>query len=181
LRVQVEVACDVRTPFLEAARVFAPQKGAGPEQVEELSERLHALAIRYREELGVDVTALPGAGAAGGLAGGLAALGATLRPGFELVAERTGLEQAVRGADLVLTGEGLVDATSFAGKVVGGVLALAPHAAVVAGRIASGTEVPVPAISLVGRFGKERAWNDTAECVAEAAAELCSLSRSGRP
>jgi glycerate kinase len=166
--------------------VFAPQKGAGPEQVEELSERLAALATRYRGELGVDVTALPGGGAAGGLAGGLAALGATLRPGFELVAERTGLEPAVRGAGLVLTGEGLVDATSFAGKVVGGVIALAPRAAVVAGRIASGIEMPVPAISLVERFGEERAWSDAAECVAEAAAILCrpratEPSRSGRP
>jgi glycerate kinase len=174
-RTRVEVACDVRTPFLDAPRVFGPQKGASPEQVEELSERLTTLATRYRDGLGVDVTALPGAGAAGGLAGGLAALGATLRPGFELIAERTGLEQAVRGADLVLTGEGLVDATSFAGKVVGGVVALASSAAIVAGRIADGIDVPVPAISLVERFGEERAWSDAAACVADAAAELCRL------
>jgi glycerate kinase len=185
-RSRVEVACDVRTPFLDAARVFGPQKGATPGQVVELSARLAGLATRYREELGVDVTTLAGAGAAGGLAGGLAALGATLRPGFKLVAERTGLEQAVRDVGLVLTGEGLVDATSFAGKVVGGVIALAPHAAVVAGQIASGIELSVPAISLVERFGKERAWSDAAACVADAAAYLCRLqglepSRSARP
>ena len=124
-RVQVEVACDVRTPFLEAARVFGPQKGADPGQVEALSKRLADLAARYRDELGVDVTALPGAGAAGGLAGGLAALGAQLRPGFQLVAERAGLVEALGDVDLVLTGEGRLDATSFAGKVVGGVLELA--------------------------------------------------------
>jgi glycerate kinase len=172
-RVQVEVACDVRTPFLDAARVFGPQKGASPRQVEELSARLAELAGRY----GSAVTELPGSGAAGGLAGGLAALGAVLRTGFELVAERTGLEGAIRDAGLVLTGEGLVDATSFAGKVVGGVLELAPHAAVVAGQIQTG--VPVPAISLVERYGRKRAWGDPAGCVADAAAEL--ISRSARP
>jgi glycerate kinase len=170
--VQVEVACDVRTPFLDAARLFGPQKGADPGQVAQLEERLTGLAARYRNELVVDVTTLAGAGAAGGLAGGLAALGATLRPGFELVAERTGLAEAVRNADLVLTGEGLVDMTSFVGKVVGGVLALAPHAAVVAGEIR--TEMPVPAISLVERFGRKRAWSDPGGCVAAAAAELMS-------
>ena len=178
-RAQVEVACDVRTPFLEAARVFGPQKGADPGQVEALSKRLADLAARYRDELGVDVTALPGAGAAGGLAGGLAALGAQLRPGFQLVAERAGLVEALGDVDLVLTGEGRLDATSFAGKVVGGVLELAAHAAVVAGQIAPGTEVAVPAISLVERYGKERAWSDPAACIAEAAAEL--ISRSARP
>jgi len=172
----VEVACDVRTLFLDAARVFGPQKGADPAQVDELSERLVHLADRYGDELGIDVTTLPGGGAAGGLAGGLAALGAVIRPGFELVAERTGLEQAIRDADLVLTGEGLVDATSFAGKVVGGVIELAPRAAIVAGQIQ--TDLPVPAISLVERFGKERAWNDAAGCVNDATAEL--LSRSDR-
>jgi glycerate 2-kinase len=71
------------------------------------------------------VTKLTGAGAAGGLAGGLAAIGAQLVPGFEAIAEAVGLERAFEGSDLVLTGEGKLDASSLAGKVVGGALAWA--------------------------------------------------------
>ena len=104
--VPVSVACDVATPFLEAADTYAPQKGATAEQVRLLAGRLQRLAERYRAEFGLDVTALPGAGAAGGLAGGLAALGAELVPGFELVAARVGLAGALAGAELVITGEG---------------------------------------------------------------------------
>ena len=81
-RVPVQVACDVQTLFVEAAAVFAPQKGASPAEVEALSQRLAELAVRYRAEYGVDISALPGSGAAGGLAGGLAALGAELVPGL---------------------------------------------------------------------------------------------------
>jgi glycerate kinase len=180
--VPVQIACDVRTAFRDAATVFGPQKGATPEQVARLTERLDELAGRYRRELAVDVSALPGAGAAGGLAGGLAALGATLEPGLALVAERVGLARALERVDLVLTGEGKLDATSLDGKVVGGVLEAAAArgltAAVVAGQIDAETEVPVPAVSLVERFGEERAWHDTAPCIAEAAAELTRSARS---
>jgi glycerate kinase len=123
--VPVTVACDVTTPFLDAARLFGPQKGASPAQVGLLSRRLDQLAGVYRDRTGVDVTTLPGAGAAGGLAGGLAAIGARLDPGFEVVADVVGLEDSFDDADLVVTGEGKLDATSFAGKVVGGVLELA--------------------------------------------------------
>lgn len=117
------VACDVETPFLEAARVFAPQKGATPAQVALLSGRLERLADTYRSEYGVDVTGLAGAGAAGGLAGGLAALGAKLMPGFDVVAEETNFDEAIESCDVVVTGEGRLDDTSFAGKVVGEVAA----------------------------------------------------------
>ena len=133
----VVVACDVTTPFAEAARVFGPQKGAGAAAVAELERRLGRLADRYRDARGVDVRDLPGAGAAGGLAGGLAAYGARLVPGAALVADVVGLRDAVRATSLVLTGEGRVDATSFAGKVVGHVLgearALGVPVAIVAG------------------------------------------------
>src|SRR5205807_1880232 len=74
---------------------------------------------------GVDVRSLPGAGAAGGLAGGLAAVGASLVPGFDLVADAIGLAERIEGADLVLTGEGFLDDQSFQGKAVGGVVGLA--------------------------------------------------------
>ena len=82
--VELVVACDVTTRFTDAARVFGPQKGATRVQVEALGRRLVEVAARYRRDTGVDVTTVPGAGAAGGLAGGLVALGARLEPGLRL-------------------------------------------------------------------------------------------------
>jgi glycerate kinase len=131
---KVTVACDVETSFVDAANVYAPQKGASSAQIALLSRRLQMLADRYRSRTGVDVTQLTGAGAAGGLAGGLAAIGAELAPGFDVVAEAVGLEAALEGADFAITGEGKLDASSLAGKVVGGVLAWADDLAV--GRVA---------------------------------------------
>ena len=92
---EVVVACDVETRFVDAARIFGPQKGADAAGVDRLEQRLEALAERYRSDLGVDVRELELAGAAGGLAGGLAALGAILRPGAALVAETVGLRAAL--------------------------------------------------------------------------------------
>jgi glycerate kinase len=139
--IPVTVAYDVSTAFLDAATVFAPQKGASEAQVALLTRRLARLADQYEQRTGVDVRTLPGAGAAGGLAGGLAAIGAELEPGFDVVAGAAGLETALEGIDLVVTGEGRLDASSFDGKVVGGVLEWAtdagvPHLAVVAGQVA---------------------------------------------
>jgi glycerate 2-kinase len=119
---EVTVACDVSTPFLEAATVYGPQKGATAAQVALLTRRLERLADEYANRTGVDVTVLEGGGAAGGLAGGLAAIGATLEPGFDVVARVAGLDRSFQEADLVVTGEGRLDRTSFEGKVVGGVL-----------------------------------------------------------
>jgi len=170
-RVPVRVACDVQTLFVDAADVFAPQKGATPAQVVVLSRRLATLAERY----GAAVSSLPGSGAAGGLAGGLASLGAELVPGFELVAAHVGLDVALDGAALVLTGEGRLDTTSFDGKVVGGVLDACARrgipAVVIAGDIGPGLVAPVPAYSLVERFGRDRAYAEPEACVAELAAE----------
>lgn len=137
---QVTVACDVRTTFVDAARVFGPQKGATPAQVELLTRRLERLADLYETRTGVRVRDLPGSGAAGGLAGGLAAIGARLEAGFDVVADAVGLPDAIENAELVVTGEGRLDPSSFAGKVVGEVLERAravrvPHVGVVAGEI----------------------------------------------
>ena len=194
--VEVVVACDVDTRFVQAAEQFGPQKGATPIQVEELRARLAALAVDFRDRYGVDVTEIPGAGAAGGLAGGLAALGAQLVPGFGVVAGAVGLEGRVGGVDLVVTGEGRLDTSSWSGKVVGGVVALARRAGVpvlvVAGAVGpggtgggpsggpggtgGGADVALEVRSLSDRFGEERARRDPAGCaeevVADAVAEL---------
>lgn len=171
LPVAVEVACDVDARFLDAADVFAPQKGAAPEQVRALRERLARL----------DVPDLPGSGAAGGLAGGLAAAGARLRPGFDLVASRLGFDERLLEADLVATGEGLLDATSFTGKVVGRVLDRARAAGVetlvVAGEVASGA--PAGALSLVERCGRKRSLAEPARCLAHVVETALAGRRNG--
>jgi len=167
--IELQVACDVRTSFVDAADLFAPQKGATPAQVELLRRRLQRLAQVYLDEYGVDVLALPGAGAAGGLAGGLAAAGAKLVEGFELVADEVELDDALEGADLVITGEGFLDEQSFDGKVVGGVMARAEAAGVpllvIAGEVYDEVPASVDAVSLVQRFGDAHAKGDTLKCI----------------
>jgi glycerate kinase len=124
---ELVVLCDVRNPLLGprgAARAFGPQKGATPEQVEELEARLAAMErLRPYAEL-------PGAGAAGGLGAALASLGGRLVSGAEFVIERIGLRSEIGGADLVVTGEGRIDASSFEGKAVGEVVRLCGEAGV---------------------------------------------------
>jgi len=175
--VEVVVACDVETRFVDAARVFGPQKGADVAAVALLEERLERLAERYGRDLGVDVRALPMAGAAGGLAGALAALGAALRPGARLVAETVGLRASLADASLVLTGEGRFDATSGAGKVVGHVLGEARSAGVPAAIVAGEADpealgtLPrdIRCVTLASLAGSaERAVRDAARLTADA-------------
>ncbi|HEX9529530.1 MAG TPA: glycerate kinase [Acidimicrobiales bacterium] len=175
--VELVVACDVSTRFVDAARVFAPQKGATPAQVALLTRRLERLAQVYEQDYGVDVRDLAGSGAAGGLAGGLAAAGAVLMPGFDLVADAIGLPDRLAVADLVVTGEGFLDEQSFEGKAVGGVLQLAAEAGVAAVVVAGQVfgEPRARAISLVERFGEERAMADTLRCIEEASSEALRL------
>ena len=179
--VELVVACDVRTRFVDAAPVFAPQKGASAAQVELLRRRLERLADVYLHNYGVDVRALEGSGAAGGLAGGLAVAGARLVPGFDLVADEVDLHDRLEGADLVVTGEGFLDEQSFEGKVVGGVAGLAAGAGVpvlaVVGRVLDGVAVPdgVEVVSLVDTVGEERAVGDTAAVVEEVVARRLRL------
>jgi glycerate kinase len=169
--VPIDVACDVDARFLDAADVFAPQKGATPEQVAILHARLEQLVVPD----------LPGSGAAGGLAGGLAAIGAELFSGFDLVADHVGFDAQLAGADLVVTGEGLVDATSFTGKVVGRVLSRAAaagvEALVVAGDVAP--DGPGDALSLVERYGPERAVDHPAKCLTDLVESALATRRNG--
>jgi glycerate kinase len=179
--VELVVACDVRTRFVDAATVFAPQKGASVAQVELLRRRLERLAQLYRSEYGVDVEDLLRSGAAGGLAGGLAAIGARLVDGFDLVADEVGLDERIAGADLVVTGEGFLDEESFEGKVVGGVAGLAAASGVpcvaVVGEVLADLAPDLPVVSLVEVFGRARSFEATAACLEEAAPLV--LERAG--
>lgn len=168
---ELVVCCDVQTLFLDAAAVFAPQKGADPAMVKALRRRLLDTARRYLEQYDVEVTGLPGAGAAGGLAGALAVLGGRLTPGFDLIAEAVGLDEAMSRCDLVVTGEGQLDAGSFDGKVVGGVVGRARDHGLPVLAVVGHSTAPAPTqdrltiVSLVESFGRDLAMSDTAHCV----------------
>lgn len=120
------VACDVDTPYIGehgASRVFGPQKGASEQDVEVLEERLRGYALTILKETGVDVRDMAGAGAAGGLGGAFRAyLGAELKRGVDLVLDQIDFDSKIRGADLVITGEGCSDYQTLKGKTASGVL-----------------------------------------------------------
>ena len=121
---EIVVACDVDSPLYGergAAHVFGPQKGASPAMVERLDKNLMHIAAVIRRELGADVGDVPGAGAAGGLGAGLLVFaGARIRSGVELIMQATGMEQRLRDADLLITGEGRIDCQTALGKTVAG-------------------------------------------------------------
>jgi glycerate kinase len=128
-RCEVTAATDVTNPLCGpegASLVYGPQKGAGAEAARELDAALRRYAEVVERELAVPVLDVPGAGAAGGLGAGLIAfLGARIEPGVEVVAEVVRLRERVRGADLVLTGEGRLDGQTGYGKTVAGVARIA--------------------------------------------------------
>ena len=147
-QVRFEIAADVNNPLCGphgASAIFGPQKGASPEQVAQLDAALGHFADHCAQVLPNDVRDQPGSGAAGGL--GFAAkafLGAQFRPGVEVVAELVGLDEAVRGADLVITGEGRFDAQTLRGKTPFGVARIAQRhgvpVIVIAGTLGDGYE-----------------------------------------
>lgn len=143
-RTEVVVACDVRNPLTGpdgATFVYGPQKGASAEQLAQLDAGLSHVAGLIRRDLNRDIETLPGAGAAGGLGGGLVAFaGATIASGIDTVLDAVDFERRVHGCDLCLTGEGQIDAQSLSGKACIGVA-----------RAASKHDVPT--IALVGAAG----------------------------
>ena len=181
--VELLIACDVETRFTDAAPVFAPQKGASPAQVDLLRNRLERLVQVYRDEFGVDVADLPGAGAAGGLAGGLAALGGRIVGGFDLVADEVGLHDAIEGADLVITGEGHLDAQSFDGKVVGGVAAIAAEhgvpVVVICGVADDDVVDRLPTYQLIAIVGEDDAFNRPLASITRVATEVIRSHTAG--
>jgi glycerate kinase len=169
LPVPTRVACDVSSPLLDAARVFAKQKGASPEQASELERRLAAMAelAPYAE--------LPGAGAAGGLGAALAALGAELVPGAALVLDQVGFDP--RPFDLVVTGEGAVDSTTARGKAPGEIAARCAaarvHCVVFGGLVVE----PVPGAETVALSGDPaRAHDDLVALGEELAGSLLDVA-----
>jgi glycerate kinase len=121
--VSVRAACDVRALLIDAVRVFARQKGARAAQLGELERRLESAVL-------APYTDLPGAGAAGGLGAALASLGAELVEGAPLVLELIGFQDRLLEADVVVTGEGTIDRSTFMGKAPSAVLSACQEAGV---------------------------------------------------
>jgi glycerate kinase len=124
-RVEIVTACDVTNPLTGpegASAIYGPQKGATPAMVKELDQALQNYANVIKKDFGIDIANCPGAGAAGGLGAGLMVLaGAHLQRGIEIVIEAIGLKQKLKGADLVITGEGRIDGQTINGKTPIGV------------------------------------------------------------
>lgn len=178
--IELVVGCDVETLFEDAATVFGPQKGASRAQVAFLSRRLQRLVQVYQEDFGVDVSQLVGGGAAGGLAGGLYAVGARLESGFDILAERAELDRHLEEAALVITGEGKLDQPSFEGKTVGRILEWSRPAGAlveaVVGTVDGDVEIPddCSVRSLSNIYGSTRAQAETVELVAEQVHQILS-------
>lgn len=117
--------CDVTNPFYGrngAAYIYGAQKGAISDEIEILDQGLRNLAAVVKRDLGKDISDLPGAGAAGGIGGGMVAfLGAKIRPGIETIMQLTGFEEKCQNVDLIISGEGKADHQSLQGKVIAGV------------------------------------------------------------
>lgn len=159
--IRLIAATDVEHPLLGpagAARVFGPQKGADRATVELLEQRMADWAARLEHESGIAVSAMAGAGAAGGLGAALLALGAHRESGAAIIAEHSGLEDDIASADLIVTGEGRLDDQSLRGKVVG-TLARA------------GARCGVPLVVLAGQVALSAAELQAAGIVAHSVAE----------
>lgn len=180
--VRLDVACDVRNPFHGpdgAAQVFAPQKGADAPTVAELDAGLVHLAGVLVTSTGVDVQAIPGAGAAGAAAGGMAALlGAAILPGAELVLDAVGLRDQLQDASLCVTGEGRLDEQTLHGKAPAAVAAACREAGVpcvgVCGELALLPGM-VRRLGLVAAFPIGRSVRSLANALAETETDLAAM------
>ena len=187
---QIVGATDVDNPLTGpsgASLVYGPQKGASSDDALVLDRALGHLAAVVHRDLGVSPKDEPGAGAAGGLGFGLLAFcTARLRPGIDVVMEALGLEARIARADLVITGEGSLDAQSLRGKVPAGILRVAELAGIPIAIVCGRAETTLPGatvVSLVDRVGAEAALGDARRSVELVAAELAGrasdLARRG--
>ncbi len=151
--VRLTAMCDVDNPTVGprgAAYVFAPQKGARENELPLLDDGLRNLCEVIRRRLGIDVANMPGGGAAGGMGAGLhALLGAVLRPGIDILLDAAGMDAALESADLVITGEGRLDAQSLGGKAVIGVARRCRAAGVPVIALVGGVELDGAALDAV--------------------------------
>jgi glycerate kinase len=191
-RAAIRVAADVTNTLCGptgAALMFGPQKGASVETARSLDDALAHFASIVRRDLGIDIASLRGGGAAGGLAAGLAAIaGATVEPGFDIVAEATGLDAAIAACDIVITGEGRLDAQTAYGKTAAGVAAIArthgKRVAIIAGSIdasydAAGDTFERVESLLSPRMSIEEAMRDSATLLRAAAARVTREMHAG--
>ena len=182
-QVSVQVATDVDNPLTGptgAAAVYGPQKGATPEQVAELDRALARFAAVVRRDLGVDLEGPPAMGAAGGTAAGIAAvLTSSVTPGAALVCDLVGLDDALAGAALAITGEGALDEQTLHGKAPAEVAARARRAEVPCLAVAGVVRLPadrLAAAGLVGAHGLTEVEPDVARCLADPAPLLAELA-----
>ena len=180
---EVIVACDVTNGFYGpdgASRVYGPQKGADDAMVTILDNNLEKLAELVRVETGIDLQGIPGSGAAGGLGGGLVAFaGGQLRSGIDLLLETVGFGELVKGAELVITGEGCFDVQSLSGKVVSGISRFAKEVnvpvVVFAGSVLVGRDVYQQA-GITGAFSTMRRPCDLGEAMGDVRDSLSELA-----
>ena len=167
-KTKIVIACDVENPLFGkkgASHVFGPQKGATPKMVQQLDENLKKLSKIMKRDLKKDVGRMPGAGAAGGLGAGLVAFaGAKLQSGIDIVVQATKLSNYIKGADLVLTGEGRVDFQTAFGKTPSGVA-----------KAAKKHNVPVIAIGGALSDDARQVFDHGIDCIESAAAKDMSL------
>ncbi len=181
--VPVLIATDVDAPLTGprgAAHVFGPQKGATPDQVDELDAALARFAAVVARDLGVYIDDVPGAGGAGGTAAGaLAVLGAEITSGADLVCDLVGLDEALTGADLVVTGEGTLDAQTLTGKGPAIVARRAAAAGVPCVGLAGVVQLTADELAAAGftaAHGLTEVEPDVTVCLAEPARLLARLA-----
>lgn len=169
--VELVVACDVDNPLIGergASEVFGPQKGASPQLVKQLDAALAQFSVVVQPYVQKQFATTPGAGAAGGMGAALLAFTkATLQPGVEIVAETVGLAELCRDADLVITGEGRIDAQSIAGKTPVGVAKIAKQA---------GAKQVIAIAGCLGP-GAELVYQHGIDAVFDCVTELCTLAQ----
>lgn len=185
--VKIVIACDVQNTLLEAAHIYAPQKGAKPEEVLLLEEGLKRFSQVVKTCLGKDIMELPGGGAAGGLGAGLVAfLDAILTAGIDTILDYIGFEEKIKDADLLITGEGRLDKQTAYGKAVAGAIKRAGGKPVIA--LAGEIEEDLPlsqlgisaALSIVsGPIPLKEAMKKTPSLLENAAREIAKILKIG--
>ncbi len=183
--IHLRVMCDVQNPLTGssgASRIYGPQKGAGKDDLQQLDELLGRTGILLEKASGQSIVRAPGSGAAGGCAGALLSLGARLEPGFQILAELTGLREKIRRSDIVFTGEGRFDSQSKEGKAPQGVLTMAREEGrpcfVFAGMVEGSDGYAVPIVP--GPVSLADAIVNAAVNLENAAARICAALKAGQ-